>query len=270
VLADANQINQALLNVCVNARDAMPGGGELILATELIDPGAMQSRHPEGTGNAHVCIAISDTGTGMEESVRARIFEPFFTTKGFGEGTGLGLAMVYGIMKNHQGVIDVESETGRGTTFRLYLPALQADDPAVLNEAVYGKPPVQNLANPKATVLVVEDELAMVRLLTRAFMRKGYRVLAALDGAEAIDLYQQHHDQIDVVLMDLGLPKITGSEVIRIMKEQNPGVKIIITTGYLEPELKSELFGAEVKAYVQKPYAVDEVIEKLESAVAYD
>jgi len=206
VLADANQINQALLNVCVNARDAMPGGGELILATELIDPGAMQSRHPEAAGNAHVCIAITDTGTGMEESVRSRIFEPFFTTKGFGEGTGLGLAMVYGIMKNHQGVIDVESETGRGTTFRLYLSALEADDPAVLNEAAYGNPPVENLANPRATVLVVEDEPAMVRLLTRAFMRKGYRVLAALDGAEAIDLYQRHQDEIDVVLMDLGLP----------------------------------------------------------------
>jgi PAS domain S-box-containing protein len=266
VLADANQINQALLNICVNARDAMPTGGVLILTTEVIDQDTMQSRHPEAAGNSYVCISSTDTGTGMEESVRSRIFEPFFTTKGFGEGTGLGLAMVYGIMKNHQGVIDVESEAGHGTTFRLYLPALQQDHPVVLNEATDAKAFVQSFANPKATVLVVEDEQPMVRFLKNVLTRKGYRVLAALDGAEAIDLYQRHKDDIDVVLIDLGLPKVTGSEVIRIMKEQNPNVKIIVTTGYLEPELRLELLGAEVKEYIQKPYSVEDVLEKLESA----
>jgi PAS domain S-box-containing protein len=265
VLADSNQINQALINICVNARDAMPTGGGLTLTTEVIDGDTMQSRHPEAAGDSHVCIAITDTGTGIEESVRSRIFEPFFTTKGFGEGTGLGLAMVYGILKNHQGIIDVDSAMGGGTTFRLYLPVFQADDRSAFTQSTDAKALVQSVTNPKGTVFVVEDERPMVRLLKNFLTRKGYRVLAAFDGAEAIDLYRQHKDAIDVVLMDLGLPKVPGSQVIRIMKEQNPAVKIIITTGYLEPDLKSELFGIEVKDYIQKPYSVDEILEKVES-----
>lgn len=269
VLADPNQLNQALLNICVNARDSMPVGGELTLKTEMIGPDAVQSRHPEAPGQPHVCIVITDTGMGMDEIVRSRIFEPFFTTKGIGEGTGLGLAMVYGIIKNHRGSIDVESEPGLGTTFRLYLPALQqGDEPLVdkgSSEATSAKPIVASLANPKATVLVVEDEKAIVGLLRMILSTAGYRVLAALDGAKAVELYRQHKDEIDIVVMDLGLPKVTGWEVIRTMKEQNPGVKVIITTGYLQQELKSELLGSEVKAYIHKPYTVDKVLEALES-----
>ena len=267
VLADSNQLNQALLNICVNARDAMPVGGELTLKTEMIRQDAMQSRHPEVPGQPHVCIVITDTGLGMDEIMRSRIFEPFFTTKGIGEGTGLGLAMVYGIIKNHRGSIDVESEPGLGTTFRLYLPALQQGDEPLVDEATSAKTIVTSSANSKATVFVVEDELAMVRLLRMILSRAGYRVLAALDGAKALELYRQHKDEIDIVVIDLGLPEVTGWEVIRTMKEQNPGVKVIITTGYLQPELKSELLGSEVKAYIHKPYAVDKVLEALESTL---
>ena len=268
VLADSNQINQALLNICVNARDAMPIGGTLTLATEMLDEKAMQRRHPEAVAGSHVCIAITDTGTGMEESVAARIFEPFFTTKGFGEGTGLGLAMVYGIVKNHHGLIDVESEPNHGTTFHLYLPAIQPGVQSIFHEAADTKAPGQSSSNPKATVFVVEDEQPMVRLLRNALTRQGYRVLVAVDGAQAIDTYRRHKDEIDIVLMDLGLPKIAGSEVIRLMKEQDRSIKIIVTTGYLEPELKLELFGTGVKDYIQKPYSVDQILEKLESAFA--
>jgi PAS domain S-box-containing protein len=268
ILADSNQINQAIINICVNARDAMPGGGELTLATEAIDRDAMQRRYAEAGAGSYVCLTIADSGVGMDENVRARIFEPFFTTKRFGEGTGLGLAMVYGIMRNHQGHIEVESEPGRGTTFRLYLPALQADDPLELVEEPEEKATSPEADKAKATVLVVEDEPPMVRLLKSILTREGYRVLAAMDGAEAIDLYRRHQDDIDVVLMDLGLPKVTGSEVIRVIKEQNPSAKIIVTTGYLEPELKSALFEAEIKDYIEKPYSVDEILEKLEAGLS--
>jgi signal transduction histidine kinase len=268
IIADSNQIRQALVNICVNARDAMPGGGELNLATEAIDRKTMQRRYSEAGAGSYVCLTISDSGAGMDESVRARIFEPFFTTKRFGEGTGLGLAMVYGIMTNHHGHIEVESEPGRGTVFRLYLPALHPDEPLDFFEKPEEKPKFPEVDQAKATVLVVEDEPPMVRLLKSVLTRKGYRVLTAMDGMEAIDLYRQHGDDIDVVLMDLGLPKISGWEVIRAMEEQNPGVKIIITTGYLEPEVKPKLVVSQVKAYIHKPYTVEEVLKTLESTLA--
>lgn len=267
VLADSNQINQALLNICVNARDAMPNGGELTLATEVIDQNLLQSRHPEAAANPYVCLAVTDTGTGIEESVRFRMFEPFFTTKAFGEGTGLGLAMVYGIVKNHHGIIDVESMPGHGTTFRLCLPFFQANTDSAFAEINYEETPAQKLTHHRATVLVIEDEQAMARLLKNGLHHEGYHVLVAMDGAEAIDLYKRHGHEIDIVLMDLGLPKVTGSEVIRMMREQNPGVKIIVTTGYLEPELKPELIDAEVKGYIDKPYSVDDVIAKLRAVL---
>lgn len=259
VLADANQINQVLLNICVNARDAMPNGGEIILTTEMIEANTLQRRHAEASAKPHVCIAVTDTGTGMDESVSSRVFEPFFTTKGFGEGTGLGLAMVYGIVKNHHGVVDLDSEPGLGTTFRLYLPAFQGDARS-FSGAMAEEQPAVRLAK-QSTVLIVEDEERMVQLLKNGLLRESYRVLVAMDGAEAIDLYQRCGHEIDLVLMDLGLPKVNGSEVIRVMKKQNPGVNIIVTTGYIEPELKSELFKAGVKDYIQKPYFVTQVLQ---------
>ena len=266
ILADANQISQALLNICVNARDAMPTGGEIVLASEAIDTGRMQTLYADATANPYVCIAITDTGAGIEESARPRIFEPFFTTKEFGEGTGLGLAMVYGIIKNHQGLVDVESEPGHGTTFRLYLPIARLDDQST-SPKVIRPAPAPNSTNHQATILVVEDEPAMVRLLKDGLAQAGYHILTALDGQEAIDLYEHHRDQIDLVLMDLGLPKVAGSEVIRIMKEQNPSIKIIVTTGYLEPELKAGLFHLGIRDYIHKPYSIADVLETVESGL---
>jgi signal transduction histidine kinase/integral membrane sensor domain MASE1/ActR/RegA family two-component response regulator len=268
VLADSNQINQALLNICVNARDAMPTGGELILATERIEADRMQRLVTEDAIDPYVCISIIDNGLGMEEGVRSRIFEPFFTTKGFGEGTGLGLAMVYGIMRNHHGVVDVESEPGRGSTFRLYLPVVQQSQPSPLTGSPTGDTLPAKSASHRGTVLVVEDEQPMVLLLTNALVKAGYQSIIAMDGEEAIELYRQNRDKIDIVLMDLGLPKVTGADVIRFMKKQDPTTKIIVTTGYLEPELKSELFGTGVKDYIHKPYSVDAVIKTVQSALS--
>ena len=262
VLADANQINQALLNICVNARDAMPQGGVITLATKMIGADALPQRQAEFSPNPYVCIAVTDTGTGMDETVRSRAFEPFFTTKEFGEGTGLGLAMVYGIVKNHHGVVDLESAPGRGATIRLLLPAFEADDRVVAGEKNEKIPAACGPAK-ESIVLIVEDEERMVQLLKSALLKKGYGVLVAMDGAEAIELYQRRGDEIDLVLMDLGLPKVNGSEVIRVMKKQNPGVHIIVTTGYLEPDLKAELLGVGIKEYIQKPYFVPHVLQRI-------
>jgi PAS domain S-box-containing protein len=268
VLADPNQIGQALLNVCVNARDAMPMGGVLGFATQVVDGAILRERHPGAKTHPYVCISISDTGTGMEESVRQRIFEPFFTTKKFGEGTGLGLAMVYGLVKNHNGFIDVESEPGSGTTFRLYLPALRAEDTPSIEDKTTDGAAAQEPANHRGTVLVVEDEPAMVRLLKKLLHQAGYDVLAAMDGEQAVDLFRRHKENIDIALVDLNLPKTKGSEVIRALKEQNPNMRIIVASGYLEPEVRSQLSRAGVKEYIHKPYAIDEVLKKFQSVFA--
>ena len=266
VLADANQMSQALLNICVNARDAMPRGGNLTISTELIDETQMRQRLKAGS-TACVCIVISDTGIGMEEEVRARIFEPFFTTKGIGEGTGLGLAIVYGIVKEHNGLVDVESNPGQGTTFRIYLPILQPKGDSDAEEVATGKSSAREHGDRRGTVLVVEDDEAMVYLLRKLLPQSGYQMLAATDGAKAIDLYFDHKDEIDVVLLDLGLPKVPGIDVIQKLKEHNPAVKIVVATGYLEPELKSEIFRCGVKDCISKPYVVRDVLEKLGSLI---
>ncbi len=266
VLADPNQMSQALLNICVNARDAMARGGNLTIRTELVDENKMRER-VKGDTSACVCIAVSDTGIGMKEEIRARIFEPFFTTKGIGQGTGLGLAIVYGITKEHNGFVDVESEPGRGTTFRLYLPIFQSQEKLNVDETTTGKASDREHAIPQGTVLVVEDDEAMVYLLRKLLPQSGYQILTATDGAQAIDLYLDHKEEIDVVLLDLGLPKVTGLEVIHKLKELNPGVKILVATGYLEPELKSEIFRAGVKDCINKPYLVHDVLERLGSLI---
>jgi len=266
VLADPNQMSQALLNICVNARDAMPRGGKLTIRTQLIDENKMRERLKTDT-SACVCIVISDTGIGMQNDVRARIFEPFFTTKGVGEGTGLGLAIVYGIVRAHTGFVDVESEPGQGTTFRLFLPIFQSRENLNADETTRGNAPGREQANRRGTVLVVEDDDAMVYLLKKLLPQAGYQILAATDGAEAIDLYLKHQEEIDVVLLDLGLPKVTGLDVIHKLKEHNPNVKIVVATGYLEPELKSEIFRAGVKDCLSKPYLIHDVLERLGSLI---
>jgi CheY-like chemotaxis protein len=267
VLADSNQITQALLNVCLNSRDAMPQGGGLTLATERIDSDTIQKRYPEASG-PYVCIAVSDEGSGMEESVRARALEPFFSTKPVGEGTGLGLAMVYGIVRNHNGFIDIESKLGVGTTVRLYLPAALEQEVS-LRASVTSDVTVsaENLAQ-HSTVLVVEDETNLLTLLTDGLSRVGFRVLVAKDGLEAVELYQRHRNEIDLVLMDLGLPKLSGLDAVKRLKQVNSDIKIIVSTGYLEPELKTELMAAGVKDYIQKPYVVTDILRTISRNLA--
>jgi signal transduction histidine kinase len=266
-LADANQIRQVLLNLALNARDAMPGGGRLTLATRLVE--AMRGDSAGAAKRKYFVIEVADTGKGMDESVRSRIFEPFFTTKQTGEGTGLGLAIAYGVVQNHGGFIDVESEVGKGTTFRLYLPAGHFEEQLMMGSivqsdsvAVARRPPVQR------TVLVVEDEEHTARLLKTVLMRRGSTVLVALDGEAAVDTFESRWREIDAVLLDIGLPKIPGWEVMRRMKEINPSVKIIVASGNIAPELRADMHRVGVSHFVDKPYVFEGVAEKLEDIIA--
>jgi signal transduction histidine kinase/ActR/RegA family two-component response regulator len=258
---DPNQINQALLNLSVNARDAMAGGGKLTLKTLLAEGSKVQD--PAATAGPYECIEVKDTGSGMDEAVRNRIFEPFFTTKRVGKGSGLGLAIVYGIVKNHNGFIDVDSEVGRGTSFRLYFPMARSEEEPAVDETPKKEESPPRRANSSATVLVVEDEEKLVYLLRKALLRNQYHVLVASDGAQAIDLYHRRKQDIGVVLLDIGLPKIAGLDVILRMKEENPNVKVIVASGYIDPGFKSKMQRAGVQGFIEKPYNPDDVVRVL-------
>jgi PAS domain S-box-containing protein len=266
VMADPNQITQALLNLCVNARDAMPHGGKLILRTGVVDGGKV--RDTSAQAKQYVCIEVGDTGTGIPDNIRSRIFEPFFTTKGIGEGTGLGLSIVYGIIKNHNGAIDVESAPDRGTTFRLYLPVAPAQQVPITDDAIRTPISEQKQRNGQRTVLLVEDEEMMVLLLKKTFSKHGYKVLVALDGEQALNLFHQHKQEIDVVLLDIGLPKTAGWDVIQKMKEEKPDVKVVVSSGYIDPESKTRMHQVGVKDFIDKPYTPAAVVETLESVLA--
>ncbi|HYT57409.1 MAG TPA: PAS domain S-box protein [Verrucomicrobiae bacterium] len=265
VMADPNQITQALLNLCVNARDAMSKGGKLILRTRNVD--GAQVKSTAAPAGQYVCVEVTDTGTGMSDSVRSRIFEPFFTTKGIGEGTGLGLAIVYGIVKSHNGAIDVESASERGTTFRLYLPVALPQQRAITQDPIRTQVNDRKQRNGQKTVLLVEDEEMMVLLLRKTFSKRGYNVLVALDGEEALSLFHHHKHEIDVVLLDIGLPKKAGWDVILRMKEENPQVSVVVSSGYIDPEFRIKLHQAGVKDFIDKPYAPDAVVETIESVL---
>ena len=263
IAGDKNQIEQALLNLCVNARDAMANRGTLTFKTRSVSGTTLQYMG-ENLAGQYVYIEVTDTGVGMDERVRTRIFEPFFTTKDKGQGTGLGLSVVYGIVKDHGGFIDVESKPMAGTSFRLYFPAQSSD--AALKEPIakIAAQPTM-VSNSTATVLVVEDEESMLHALEKILAKQGYKVLKASDGEMALDTYERHNQAIDVVLLDMGLPKISGRDVLLRMKNRNPDVKVVIASGHFEDEMNSDIDQAGVKHLLRKPYMPDEVIKILQS-----
>jgi CheY-like chemotaxis protein len=267
VMADASQITQALLNLCVNARDAMPAGGKLMLKSAAVSPAQVQHKFAQAEDIDYVRIDVADTGTGIEPAARARIFEPFYTTKPHGQGTGLGLAIVYGIVKNHNGFIDVATEVGAGTTFSLYLPVTEHEVKTAEVDSPTGNSVSPDLANGQGAILIAEDEHNMRSLLRRSLSRIGYRVITAADGQEVIDLYQRHKEQIQVVLLDLGLPKIQGWDVIVQLRREQPDLHVVVTSGYIDPNLKMKLDRAGVDAVVYKPYAITHIVETLQRII---
>jgi PAS domain S-box-containing protein len=268
VLADPNQINQVLLNICVNARDAMPEGGELILKTGTVAGAELRSHFQNAKEKVYACISVRDSGSGMDEATKSRIFEPFFTTKEQGQGTGLGLSVAYGIVTNHAGFIDVISEPGDGTTFRIYLPL--ADDQASvvgLNQP-RERQEFRSVAAQGHVVLFVEDEIRQLELMRRTLDKAGYRVLVAMDGAEAVETFLRHKDEISVVVLDLGLPKLNGWEALQKMRKADPTLKPILASGYISRDMESAMDQGELSALLMKPYRPEEIIEKVSLVVS--
>lgn len=277
IIADPIQVHQVLLNLCVNAYDAIMEAERkaravagvvqleqrLMLRTGTVSGDGLRSKFSDTVAEQYVVVSVSDSGTGIDDSTRAHMFEPFFTTKEKGKGTGLGLSVVYGVMKSHKGFVDVESELGRGTTFHLYFPV----PPRSLELPVARVARTRQVPRGHETILVVEDEELLLELVQSFLEDKGYTVLTARDGQEAVEVYARHKDEIELVLSDMGLPKMGGWEAFRRMREIDPNVKAILASGYLDPNVRSEMLKAGAKDFVQKPYDIDEILVRLREAI---
>jgi len=260
ILGDPTQLHQILLNLCVNARDAMPHGGNLHVAVEnsVIDEhyAAMNIQTRPGR---YVMISVSDTGVGIPPDVIDKIFEPFFTTKEIGKGTGLGLSTVLAIVKSHEGFVNVYSEPGRGTTFKVYLPAMNISSNAPTTET-------QRIGLPRGngeTILVVDDESSILTITCQTLQAFGYRVLTATDGAEAVAVYAAHQGEISVVLTDMMMPVMDGSAVIRALLRINPAISIIAASGLKSNGLAAKPGDPGVKHFLTKPYTARTLLKAI-------
>jgi CheY-like chemotaxis protein len=253
VVADRSRIEQVIVNLCLNARDAMPQGGRLTIETTAarLDP-AYAERHP-GTvirPGPYVRLAVTDTGVGMDAETQARIFEPFFTTKSIGEGTGLGLSTVYGSVKQAEGFVWVYSEPGHGSAFHVYLPAGGA--PASATTTPPRPTPVPRGA--AETVLIVEDDEFVREIACRALQESGYNCLSARDGREALALAGSHGGRLDLVVTDAVMPGMSGGELATRLAERYPGVRVLFMSGFTNDEVvRRGLVGADQR-FVQKPW----------------
>jgi two-component system, cell cycle sensor histidine kinase and response regulator CckA len=260
ISGDATQIHQVLMNLCVNARDAMPNGGVLTLSASNLWLKESNPQKPlDAPAGAYIALSVTDTGMGMSPDIVARIFDPFFTTKEVGKGTGLGLSTSIGILKSHKGFINVSSNVGKGTEFKVFLPAIDTTTMEPVKE------PIQEMASApvdKKVILVVDDE-ASIRAVTQATLETHhYTVLVANDGREAIDHYAQHNDTINLVLLDMMMPSMDGQTTIRSLKRIDPEVKVIAVSGLSSN--KDLALKAGAKGFLQKPYSSQELMDLIE------
>ena len=266
IKADAGQLEQVLMNLCVNARDAMPEGGRITLETQNVELGQdFVQRHVGSTTGPHVMLSISDTGTGIDPRTLARIFEPFFTTKETGRGTGLGLAMVYGVVKQSGGSIWVYSEVGKGTTFKIYLP--QARD--ISETAVIKKPKVA-LLHGSETLLLVEDDRGVRELVSSMLKAQGYTVLTAEHPREVEALCEKHSGNIHLLLTDMILPGVTGREIAKRVGLLRPGIKVLYMSGYTDDVLIQRHGFEETSAFLQKPFSQASLAAKVREVLDAD
>lgn len=256
LLADEGQIEQVLMNLAVNARDAMPEGGSLNITTEERRE-EQYSFHGLIRPGDYALIEVSDTGCGMDEQTRAKIFEPFFTTKELGRGTGLGLAIVYGIIKQHNGFINVYSEPGRGTTFKIHLPLISK---LVAPKDSETEPPPKGGTE---TILLTEDD-DIVRAMAGSFLRDaGYRVITAVDGEEALEKFEEHKGEIDLLILDVMMPKKNGGEVFKIVRAQRPDIKVLFVSGYAADIIRQKRILEEDIHFISKPLSPPGLLRKI-------
>ena len=264
--ADPTQLEQVLMNLCLNARDAMPTGGSLELSTEHVEiqPGE-QHRAPFLLPGIYVLARIRDTGIGMDEATQARLFEPFFTTKEPGQGTGLGLAVVYGIVKQHQGVIRVQSQPGQGTTFLLYFPAVEEAAKPAEQSAPPEMPQRQKRGE---TILLVEDDADIQGMLAAVLQEEGYTVLVAGDGAEGLRLFERHAPSIALVIADILMPKMQGRAFQEQVRQRQADMKVLVMSGYPEMDLQRHNLLDPHSAFLQKPFDLEVFTAKVRKLLA--
>jgi two-component system, cell cycle sensor histidine kinase and response regulator CckA len=258
VRADAGQLDQIIMNLALNARDAMPQGGKLTIETGnvILDESYAQGR-PEVKPGRYVMLTVSDTGCGMTEELKARIFEPFFTTKGPGRGTGLGLATVYGIVKQSGGHVYVYSEPGLGSTFKIYLPRVEGRVPTgkTLHQ--------QTIPHGKETILLVEDESALREFGRYALQTFGYTVLAASNGREAISIFERQQGAIHLLVSDVVMPEMGGRQVAERLSAMKPGLKVLYLSGYTDDAVVRHGVLAAETAFLQKPFTPKALASKV-------
>lgn len=257
VLADAHQIEQVLMNFATNARDAMPTGGAFTVAAEQVNlDDEFITAHGFGRPGAYALITVSDTGMGMDDGTRQRIFEPFFTTKEVGKGTGLGLAVVYGIIKQHEGHIDVYSEPGKGTTFRIYLPIIS--EPAGEEK---NAPDEKHPARGTETILLAEDDQALRKLVQLVLESSGYTVITAVDGEDAVNKFRANSGRIRLLVFDMIMPKKNGKEAYDEIRKIAPDIRVIFSSGYAPDVVRQRALVDEQVTVVYKPVPPSDLLK---------
>ncbi len=254
--SDIGQIEQVLLNLYVNAADAMPEGGDLFLKTMNVTDKEMTGKPYDPKPGNYVLLTVRDTGAGMDEETRGRIFEPFFTTKGLTKGTGLGLSSAYGIIKGHGGYIDVDSEKGCGATFNIYLPATKKEvekEKELSEEIVMGN----------ETVLLVDDENMVIEGCREMLTKMGYNVTIARNGKDAIEIYKENQDKIDMVIIDMIMPGLSGGETYDRLKEMNPDINVLLSSGHTINGQATEILKRGCNGFIQKPFNINMLSMKL-------
>ncbi|MGO9480224.1 MAG: PAS domain S-box protein, partial [Candidatus Kryptoniota bacterium] len=260
--ADVGQIESAIINLSINSRDAMPNGGRLRIETSNVEFNLQKVRQiPDARPGKFACMAVSDTGIGMDRETQRRIFEPFFTTKSIGKGTGLGLSIVYGIVRNHKGFINVYSEPGRGTTFKVYFPRTDKtpfdETPEAANDIPHGT----------ETILIIDDEVTLLNLTKELLEGIGYKVLTAEGASTGIKIFKQLHSKVDLVILDMLMPEMTGTEVYPVLKGISHDIPVLLATGLSVGEKVDDLVSMGVNDVVGKPYSVNDLAVHVRNAL---
>jgi len=254
--SNIGQIEQVLLNLYVNAADAMPEGGDLFLKTMNITDKEMTGKPYDPKPGDYILLTVKDTGAGMDKETRERMFEPFFTTKGLTKGTGLGLSSAYGIIKGHGGYIDVDSEKGCGTTFSIYLPATK-------KEVEKEKELPEEIVMGNETVLLVDDENMVIEGCREMLTKMGYNVSIARNGKDAIEIYKENQDKIDMVIIDMIMPELSGGETYDRLKEMNPDINVLLSSGHSINGQANEILERGCNGFIQKPFNINVLSMKL-------
>lgn len=261
--ADPNQLHQVMLNLCVNARDAMPNGGEILLTTRTVPGADLGMSYPQADGRPYIVLGVRDSGKGMDETTRAKAFTPFFTTKGVGQGTGLGLAVSLGIVESHGGFMEIQSQPGAGTHVLVYVPA--GLDSAARNLASRSGTPDGAVAT--GTVMIVEDEPLLKESVAELLSRHGFKTLTAGSGDEALELFRRQPGDISLIISDFGLPSYDGEELLRRIRDLGSKVPTMIMSGFLEVERKEALQRAGVKEILMKPFDPQDLVGRVRKLI---